>query len=161
MSDLVVIAFTRETDGLAALKHIREMEGQSGLSLVDSAVVEKDPDGKIHVRNEVSSTTEMGAVGGGLLGLMLGLVFFPILGIALGALAGAAVGKSLGHGVDQGFVKEIQDQLAPGTSALFAVVRSEPSALVTAVRGFEGKVYQTSLDPELEEALNSALKTGG
>ena len=152
MSDLVVIAFTTQDAGLAALKHIRDVEHATGLSLSDTAVVEKDADGKVHVKNEVSSGTEIGAVGGGLLGLLLGVVFFPVLGI------GAAIGHSVGSHVDQGFVKDVQAELTPGTSALFAVVNSNPGALVTAVQGFQGKVYQTTLDTELEESLNEALK---
>ncbi len=160
MSDLVVITFAKQDDGLAALKHIRSVEGSSGLTLADTAVVEKDADGKIHVKNEVSSGTEAGAVGGGFVGLLVGLVFFPVLGIAIGAAIGAAIGHSLHTGVDQDFVKDIQAELKPGTSALFAVVKTNPSALAAAVRGFDGKVYQTSLGPELEESINEALKTG-
>ena len=152
MSDLVVITFTTQDAGLAALKHIRDVEHASGLTLSDTAVVEKDADGKVHVKNEV---------GGGLLGLLLGVVFFPVLGIAIGAAIGAAIGHSVSSHVDQGFVKDVQAELTPGTSALFAVVKSNPSGLVTAVQGFQGKVYQTTLNTELEESLNEALKSGG
>ena len=158
MSDLVVITFAKQDAALAALKHIRDTEHVSGLTLADTAVVEKDADGKIHAKNEVSSGTEAGAIGGGIVGLLLGLVFFPVLGIAIGAAIGAAIGHSLGTGVDQDFVKDIQSELKPETSALFTVVNTNPEALVAAVRGFDGKVYQTSLGPELEESLNDALK---
>jgi uncharacterized membrane protein len=160
MSDLVVITFAKQDAGLAALKHLREMEGATGLHLNDTAVVEKDAEGAIHVKNEVSSGTEAGAVGGGLLGLLLGFVFFPVLGVAIGAAIGAAIGHSVSDHVDKDFVKDIQGELTPGTSALFAVVSANPSALVAALRGFEGKVYQTSLGTELEESLNDALKAG-
>jgi uncharacterized membrane protein len=160
MSDLVVITFAKQEDGLAALKHIRDSEHAGQLALADTAVVEKDADGTIHVKNEVSSGTEAGAVGGGIVGLLLGFVFFPVLGIALGAAIGAAIGHSLGTGVDQDFVKDIQGELKPETSALFAVVKANPAALVAALRGFDGKVYQTTLGTELEESLNDALKAG-
>jgi uncharacterized membrane protein len=161
MSDLVVITFNKEEDGLAALKHIRDIEHAGELTLADTAVVEKDADGKIHVKNEVSSGTETGAIGGGAVGLLLGTVFFPaVLGVAIGAAIGAAIGHSLGTGVDQDFVKDIQSELKPGTSALFAVVKTNPAALVAALRGFDGKVYQTTLGTELEESLNEALKSG-
>src|SRR4029077_5858234 len=74
MSDLVVITFTTQDAGLAALKHIRDVEHATGLTLSDTACSEKDADGKVHVKNEVSSGTEVGAVGAGLLGLLLGVV---------------------------------------------------------------------------------------
>jgi uncharacterized membrane protein len=161
MSDLVVVTFTTQDAGMAALKHIREVEGATGLHLNDTAVVEKDAAGKIHTRNEVSSGTEAGAVGGGLLGLLLGLVFFPVLGVAVGAAIGAAIGHSATQHVDKDFVADIQSELGPGSSALFVVVDQNPAALVTALSGFEGKVYQTSLGTELEESINDALKSGG
>lgn len=161
MSDLVVITFTTQDAGLAALKHIREVEHVTGLSLSDTAVVEKDAEGKVHVKNELSSGTEIGALGGGALGLLLGVVFFPVLAIGIGAAIGAAIGHSVGNHVDKDFVKDVQESLKPNTSALFAVVSANPSALVAAVRGFDGKVYQTTLNPELEESLNDALKNDG
>ncbi len=161
MSDLVVITFTTQDAGLAALKHVRESEHATDLRLSDTAVVEKDAEGKIHVKNELSSGTEVGAVSGGLLGLLLGVAFFPVLVIGIGAAIGAAIGHSVSSHVDKNFVKDIQAELTPGTSALFAVVSANPSALVAAVRGFDGKVYQTTLNPELEESLNDALKSDG
>ena len=161
MSDLVVITFTTQDAGLAALKHIRQSEHATGLSLSDTAVVEKDAEGKVHVKNELSSGTEVGAVSGGALGLLLGVAFFPVLAIGIGAAIGAAIGHSVSNHVDQDFVKDVQAELKPGTSALFAVVSANPSALVAAVRGFDGKVYQTTLNPELEDSLNDALKSGG
>jgi uncharacterized membrane protein len=161
MSDLVVITFAKQDTGMAALKHIREMEGATGLHVNDTAVVEKDADGRIHRRSEVSSGTEAGAVGGGLLGLLLGFVFFPVLGVAIGAAIGAAIGHSVTQHVDKDFVNDIQNELGPGSSALFVVVDQNPAALVTALRGFEGKVYQTSLGTELEDSINDALKTAG
>ena len=159
MSDLVVVTFSTQDAGMAALKHIREVEGATGLHLNDTAVIEKDADGKIHRRSEVSSGTEAGAVGGGILGLLLGFVFFPVLGIAIGAAIGAAIGHSVTQHVDKDFVSDIQNELKPATSALFVVVDQNPAALVTALRGFEGKVYQTSLNTELEDSLNDALKS--
>ena len=146
MSDLVVITFAKQDAGLAALKHLREMEGATGLHLNDTAVVEKDAEGKIHVKNEVSSGTEAGAVGGGLLGLLLGFVFFPRPRASRSAPRSAPRSATASTpDVDKDFVKDIQGELAPGTSALFAVVSANPGALVAALRGFEGKVYQTSL----------------
>ena len=161
MSDLVVVTFTKQDTGMAALRHIREMEGATGLHVNDTAVVEKDAEGKIHRRSEVSSGTEAGAVGGGLLGLLLGFVFFPVLGVAIGAAIGAAIGHSVTQHVDKEFVSDIQNELGPGSSALFVVVDQNPAGLVAALHGFEGKVYQTSLGTELEESINDALKSGG
>ncbi len=59
-------------------------------------------------------------------------------------------------------MKEVTDQLQPGTSALFALVRSGGAdSIAAAFRQYEGRVIQTSLDPEYEDALREALKGRG
>ena len=158
MSDLVVITFSDETGGPAALRALREAQKGAGLELTDVAAVVKDADGKVQTHNEVDTATKTGAVGGGVIGLLLGLVFFPIAGLALGAIAGALIGKSLGRNVDASLVRDVTNDLGPGTSAVFVLVEGHASALVGSVRHLGGKVYQTTLDPDLEQQLTESLK---
>ena len=157
MSDLVVITFSDETGGPAALKAMREAQKNAGLSLKDVAAVVKDADGKVHTHNEVDTATKTGVLGGGFLGLLLGLVFFPIAGLAIGASAGGLIGKSLGHNVDKNLVRDVTNDLGPSTSAVFVLVEGHASALVGTVRHLGGKVYQTTLDPDLEQQLTESL----
>jgi len=161
MSDLVVITFPNEADGPAALQSLREAQRNSGLALKDVAAVTKDADGKIHTHNETDSTTLTGILGGGFLGLLLGLVFFPIAGLAIGAVAGGLIGKSIGNNVDKRLVQDVTNDLGPGTSAVFVLVEGNASALVGSVRHLGGKVYQTTLDPDLEGQLQSSLDAKG
>ena len=111
MSQIVVIGFDAEGDAFAALKTLRSIEKEGGIKFEDTAVVSHRADGKMEVKNEASSATEVGAVVGGALG---GLVFFmfPVAGIALGAAAGAGVGAMLGTGVDGKFRDEVKAQAA-------------------------------------------------
>jgi uncharacterized membrane protein len=160
MSQLVVLAFDAETDARAALDSIRKLEHQGLIQLEDTAVIVHGQDGKMQVTNEVSGTTETGAVGGALIG---GLLFFafPLAGLAVGALAGAGIGAALDRGVDGKFVKDVQTQLAPGKSALFLVIRrANQAAALAAMRQFSGSVIQTTLDDETEAALREALRQG-
>lgn len=158
MRDLVVVTFSGPGDGIAALARVRDLERTAGLKVDDTAVVEKAADGKVQVRNEVDSGVKSGALGGGVLGLLIGGLFFPVVGLAIGAIGGALVGRSLEHGIDPAFVRDVTSELGPGTSALFVVTSGGASALVTALRPFEGKVYQTTLPPETERALEEALR---
>src|SRR5690242_17750493 len=105
-NNLVVITFETEAEAAEVLKVIRRLEKDGVLGLSDSAVVAKDQNGKVHVKNEVSSATEVGAVAGAVVG---GLVtfMFPPLGMAVGAAAGAGIGALTGQGVDGKFVKEL------------------------------------------------------
>lgn len=161
MSDLVVITFPDESGGPAALDAMREAQRNSGLALRDVASVIKDADGKVRTHNEVSSTTTTGIVGGGILGLILGAVFFPIAGLAIGAIAGGLIAKSLGHNVDAGLVRDVTNDMTPGTSAVFVLVDGNAAALTGSVRHLGGKVYQTTLDSDFEKQLNDALTSQG
>ncbi len=133
----------------------------AGLALRDVAVVVKDASGKVNTHNETDSTTIAGGVGGGVIGLLLAGVFFPIGGIIIGAAVGGLIGRSLHHNVDKQMITDVTNDLTPGTSAVFALVDANPAALVGTVRQFQGKVYQSTLDPETESQLEDALKTSG
>lgn len=158
MSQLIVITFDNPDDAGKALKSLRQVEKSGHLKLIDTAVIVKDAEGKTHVKNEVSSGTETGAVIGGILGPFL-FFAFPVAGIAIGAGAGALIGKVFDTGVDQKFVKDVQAALQPNHSALFLVGESaDPNAALAALRPYKGEVYQTTLSTELEEQLRDALK---
>ena len=156
MSDLVVLLFDQEQTAAEALTTIREQQKAGLIHLNDTAVVSKRTDGSVHVKNEVSSATEIGAVAGGALGLVLGFMF-PVAGLAIGAAGGAAVGAMLEQGVDGKFRKEVTEELKPGQSALFLVFDQANPAVMQALHPYHGKVLQTTLDSELEARLRQAI----
>jgi uncharacterized membrane protein len=158
MNQLVVVSFDDVDAARRALASLRDLERRGQMSFEDTAIISRDPDGTTHVRNEASGTTETAALIGGVIGAFAAFVF-PVAGIAFGAAAGAAVGASLGTGVEGSFVDEVKAKLTPGRSALFLVTKAvNADALVAALRPFEGEVVQTTLAPDLEQALAEALR---
>lgn len=159
MSDLVVIAFDEEDDARQALATMRDLERDGALQLTDSAVVAKDPDGTLHVKNEASSGAETGAVVGGAIGLLTSFLF-PVVGTVVGAAAGAWVGSRIaGDAVAGAFVDDVGNALAPGKSALFLMIRdTDAAAFRAALEPYSGRVYQTTLADDLKESLDRALR---
>lgn len=158
MTQLIVVAFDHFADARKAMAGLRALERDGQIRFEDTALVERDPDGTAHVKNEVSGTTETAAAIGALIGGLVTFVF-PLAGIALGAALGALVGRSLDRGVSDAFVDEVKGTLRPGRSALFLVVKqSNADALLAALRQYQGDVIQTTLDSEAEEALRQALE---
>ena len=158
MSHLVVVSFDNAEEAGRVRETLRSAEKADYLSLDDSAVIVKDEEGKIHVKNETDRGVKIGAVGGGLLGLLLASIFFPVAGLLVGALAGGLIGKSVDLGIDQKFVKEVADDLEPNTSAIFFIVReANPDVAVAALKPYKGTVRQTSFPPEAEEELRRIL----
>jgi uncharacterized membrane protein len=158
MSSLVVVAFDSPEEAASVLESLRGQTKYGNISFKDTAIVSKDADGKLHVKNEVSSGV-MAATGvGALLGLLLGGLLFPIGGILLGAGGGALVGKHMDLGVDSKFIKEVSESIRPGTSALFVLVQDANPDVVRAILSeHHGKVLHTTLSEEAEESLKRAL----
>ena len=157
MNQLIVVGFDHLEDARAAMKRLRALEAEGRIRFEDTAIVEREPDGTAHVRNEVSGTTETAAFLGAAIGGIVGFIF-PLAGIAIGAALGAAVGAALDTGVSGDFIDEVKSTLTPGRSALFLVVKeADADAAIAALRDFRGDVIQTTLDSEAEEALRRAL----
>jgi uncharacterized membrane protein len=159
MSNLVVITFDDADEAMNVHDTLKSGEAAGFISLDDMAVVTKNEEGEVHVSNEVDRGVKVGAIGGGALGLLIGTVFFPVAGLALGAIGGALVGKLADTGVDKKMIENVKNDLQPGTSAIFFLVReANPDAAIAALKPYKGNVYATSLPPEAEEQVRAVLK---
>ena len=162
MSNLVVITFQDPEEAHRVLEALRDEEHDHQISLDDTAVVVKGEDGTVEVDNEVDRGIKIGAVGGGLLGLLIGfLVGGPLVSLALGAVAGALGGDLANLGIDQRFINDVTEDLAPGSSALFLMARdADPEATAAVLEPFEGKIYYSYLPEETEAQLREILEEG-
>jgi uncharacterized membrane protein len=159
MANIVVITFADERQAGLVRQSISQLEDTGDISLDDSAVLVKGQNGKVRIENEMERGTVVWAVGGSLLGLMIACIFFPIAGLVIGAVGGALVGKSLSQHVDKKFVQEVTAAMAPGSSAIFLLMRSaHPEAALAAFEPYHGQIFHTTLPAEAEESLRQALK---
>ena len=158
MSDLVVIGFDDEHTAFEMRAELAKLQKEYLISMEDVVVVTKDENGKVKLHQAVNLTAA-GAVGGTFWGMLIGMIFLnPLLGAAVGAGAGAISGKLSDIGVDDKFMKELGETIKPNTSALFVLVRKvTPDKVLEALKGFKGKVLQTSLSKDKEEELQAVL----
>jgi uncharacterized membrane protein len=157
-SSLIVMAFDTEEEAEKVREALVSGKKQGLLQIDDAAVVVKDASGKVHVKNQVSRGTWTATGVGGLLGLLIGTIFFPLGGLVMGLAGGALVGRIMNLGVDGKFVKQVEEEIQPGTSALFILAgKADPTGALAILRQFEGRVIQTNLSSEAEESLRRAL----
>jgi uncharacterized membrane protein len=128
------------------------------VELEDAAIVVRKEDGKAKV-TQANNLVGAGALGGAFWGMLIGLLFMaPWLGLALGAVGGAIGGKLTDVGIDDEFIKEVGENIDPGQSALFLLIRkSTPDKLLDELKGADARVYQTSLTKEDEAKLKEAF----
>jgi len=98
-----------------------------------------------------------GALGGAFWGMLFGLIFFiPFFGMAVGAALGALSGHFSNYGIDKDFIKEAQDKVTEGTSAVFLMTSDAVTDKVTdAVKnsGLKFELFYTNLSNEQEAQL--------
>jgi uncharacterized membrane protein len=159
MSTLVVLAFPNETGAQDVLAVIEDLQQQHLITLDDAATVVRGQDGKPRVKQATTLVSEGGS-GGDSRGMpFFGfLSFVHFLGMAIDAVTGAPNGKSTNVGIDDRFIRDVQEKIKPGQSGLFLLVREvQLDRVLPAVEPYHPEVLQTSLSPEQEARLRDAL----
>lgn len=162
MSDLIVISYDDEFKAEEVRLTLAKLQVEHLIELEDAAVVVKDANGKIKLKQAVN-LTGAGAASGGFWGLLIGTLFFsPLFGAAIGAASGALAGALSDIGVDDNFMRELGETLQPKTSALFVLVRKvTPDKVLEDVSKYGGKVLRTSLSKDEEAQLQAVLDSRG
>jgi uncharacterized membrane protein len=170
MGQLVVLGFDGVTAADEVLNKVRGLKAEHLIDLEDAVVVERDAEGKVHIKQALNLTA-LGATSGGLSGAfwgtLVGLLFLnPLAGMAIGAATGAGAGALSGslmdYGVNDEFVKKLSETIPNNSSALFVLVREVTmDKVVDAIQPWNPRVLNTSLSNEQEAKLVEALKAHG
>jgi uncharacterized membrane protein len=162
MADLFVIAYEDEFKAEEVRLALAKLQREHLIELEDAAVVVKNQEGEIKLKQAVNLTAA-GAASGSFWGLLIGTLFLsPLLGVVLGAAGGALGGALSDIGVDDNFMRELGETLKPGTSALFVLVQKvTPDKVLDEVAPYGGKVLRTSLTKTDEAELQKILDQRG
>jgi uncharacterized membrane protein len=145
MSRFVVVVFPSETRAYQGARAVKELHREGSLTLYSLAVLVKDAQGKLAIKD----ADDRGPLGGGvgaLAGGLAGVVTGPV-GMLAGSLGGALIGSlfdvaNLGVGAD--FLEKVSSELSSGKSAVVAEI-------------VEG--WTTSLDARMEALGGVVLRT--
>lgn len=160
MADLIAIVFESEQRAEEVRTEILGLVKEYLIEIGDAAIAVKTDNGvKL---NQMVNTTGAGAVGGSFWGLLVGVLFMnPLVGVAAGAAGGAIAGALTDIGVNDKFMKGIAEDVNDGEAVLFLLVaRVTGDKVLERISGVGGRVLQTSLDHEKEDALRAALAGG-
>lgn len=139
---------------------LRDVENLYGLHVLDAVAVRRLPDGSFALERDESPSVSSGVLKSGLLGVLLGLVVLEPLGAAAVAVAlgGLLFGSAKQLGIDEGFVRDVEDLMKPGSSALFLLTRTDnPDAVSRDIRGLGGVVLKTNVNADLARRVQESL----
>ena len=149
MENVLVVNFEEESKAYEAMSMMNDVDCEGQLELAGAAVVARNDDGQVDVKDEVGDTGFEGTATGGILGLLVG-----VLGGPLGVLIGGATGLLIGSLYDlndadesESALSEISRSVQPGRTALLAEVSEQSPDDVDAAMGrLDGTVLRRSLD---------------
>ncbi|MEM1272957.1 MAG: DUF1269 domain-containing protein [Pseudomonadota bacterium] len=161
MPDLVAVTFPDHATAFELRAEVVRLQGEYLIALDDAVVVTRAEDGKVDL-HQATNLTASGAVQGSIWGLLIGTLFLsPLFGAALGAGAGAFAGAFSDIGINDQFMRDLAEDMQPGSAATFLLVReATPDKVVERLKAFrgKGKILQTSLTADSEEKLRAHLE---
>jgi uncharacterized membrane protein len=161
MSDLIVISYPTEHTARGVWHELVKLQRDFLVDLDDAAVIRRDSNGKLHVTTPAHHGAATGTLSGFFWGTVIGLIllpFAPLFSVA-GGLMGSALGVAGDLDIKQDFKNRAQDLVQPGTSAIFVVLRkAAPDRFFEGIRRYGGTVLRTSLAPDAEVHLMTALQ---
>ncbi len=153
--ELVARVFDGPDKAERALESWEEWHRLHTVNVRNAAILVKDEDGTPSFRDVKEWDAKKGGLVGAIAGGLIGLLGGPV-GAVIGALAGAGVGGAAAGLTDTGFsdefLKELQEHLQPGTSALLVLVEHDSvKSMGEAMADVGGIVLQQTIADRLVE----------
>ena len=82
-----------------------------------------------------------------------------MVGVTIGAMVGGAgAAMAISVGIEDDFIREVEDLMKPGTSAIFVLDdEGDMDVILHKIRGLGGTVLKTNVDRERAQLIQSTL----
>jgi uncharacterized membrane protein len=160
MATLSVLKFNDPYGADRVLIALQGLQERQMITVEDAAVVRWPEGAKKPMTHQGHSTAGGGAAWGAFWGFLFGLIFFmPFLGAAIGAGTGALSASLSDVGIDDDFIRQVREQVTPGTSALFALTSdaTAPDKVIDELKTYDFEIISTNLPEEQERQLREAF----
>jgi uncharacterized membrane protein len=125
MSYLIALIFDEQFKGEEARASLHRMAGEGLLEMNDTVFIARKPDRKTSVSQEENvrgRDQKIGHVAGLIAAAVTGTMPF----VLVGTLAGRLIGRLTDHGITRKFIRDLKQELQPGTSGLVVLGSSDP-----------------------------------
>ena len=145
MEQMLVVVFDNELKAYDGSSALSELESEGSISVYGRAVIKKDDDGKVTVK-QTGEEFPARTLGGTAIGSLIGLLGGPI-GFGIGAMTGTFAGAIWDMnraGINGDFLDDVYTKLTPGKWALVADISEEWETPVDArMAALGGTVFRT------------------
>lgn len=161
---LLVLTFDSPLKSREAFLAFQRLQTEQVVLLHDAVFIEKSASGQTNVTETVDIQPAQSAARHGFWGALIGTLVAGPLGTVVGGVVSAGVGalaaKLIDIGVPDATVKELEEAITPGSSALALLVSHvKEDALERELQRFTGaKLLQSTLTPDTVQRLRNALR---
>ncbi|MFH8252998.1 DUF1269 domain-containing protein [Microbacterium sp. B2969] len=156
---LIVGSYDDPTAASDDYEELQSGQDAGGYEIVGAVVLTRDKDGKVQVTEHGDKSVAHGAAWGAGAGVVVGLFAPPLLAAtAVGAGIGAILGKIKKGREEKKFGDDVDEYLAPGTSAVVAVVDDRWADKVEKALLRADKRISRAIDTDDYEKLQKAIE---
>ena len=145
MSKFVVIVFPGKSQAYQGTRALKELHAEGSLTAYGMAVISKDAQGKLSIK-EAADAGPLGMAVGALVGGLVGVIGGPA-GVLAGAAGGTVIGSFVdlfGYGFGADFISKVSTELRPGKTAVVAEIAEYwTTPLDTRMQSLNGTVLRT------------------
>jgi uncharacterized membrane protein len=124
METVLAINFAQDPNAYQALTTLKELDDQGQVALAGAAVVLRNDDGGIDIKDEAGDTGYEGAASGGIVGLIVGILGGPF-GVLLGGATGVLIGSLFDLDETESVLGEMSRSVRVGHDAVLAEVSEQ------------------------------------
>jgi uncharacterized membrane protein len=143
--NVIAVTFDREANAYEGLARLKELDSREDIHVHGAAVVAREDDGKLVIKEQFSEKDYDETVGGGLIGLLVGVLGGP-LGILIGGATGLLVGSLFDqdeHDETDSALSEISKGIRVGPPGLLAdLSEPDPEAINAVMAHLNGTVHR-------------------
>jgi uncharacterized membrane protein len=161
--ELTAAVYEGEEQASRILDGLQRMHRGSTITLADLAMVTKESDGKVHIKETREVSGLKGATRGAVVTGIFGVIYPPSLLVtaAGGAIAGGLWGRLRDSGIKTGQLKEFGDALTPGKAAVVALSEAQHVPEIEAVMDeWNATMIHHSFDGRDTKELDKAAHAG-
>jgi uncharacterized membrane protein len=162
VDSVVVVGFYENAKAYQGFSKLKSLSDQQQLTARSAALVERDQNGKLQIKDSFDAETGVPTAGGGLVGMILGLIAGPygmLLGLTGGALAGGSYEMRRGDEQDE-VLTQLNAAINPGHTVMVAQLNEPTEDVLDKAMGELGGVVvrksEADVLTELEVAEDAA-----